>query len=55
MEAYEIIDHPPVYTIEEMENLGVHPNDNSSTVILSYEDLKRFVMENGNRIHYVSI
>lgn len=37
------------------ENLGVHPNDNSSTVILSYEDLKRFVMENGNRIHYVSI
>lgn len=37
------------------EDLGVHPNENTSVVVLSYEDLKRFVVENGNRIHYVRI
>lgn len=37
------------------ENLGVHPNDNTSTIVLSYEDLKKFVEENGNKIYYVNI
>ncbi|MCQ1530173.1 prolyl-tRNA synthetase associated domain-containing protein [Lutispora saccharofermentans] len=36
-------------------NLGVHPNDNTATVVLSYEDLKRVVFENGNEITFVNI
>jgi Ala-tRNA(Pro) deacylase len=35
--------------------LGVHPNDNTATVVLSFNDLKRFVEDNGNTIHYVTI
>ena len=38
-----------------IENLGVHPNDNTATVVLSYDDLKRIVSENGNKIMYVNI
>ncbi|MDD2480661.1 MAG: YbaK/EbsC family protein, partial [Lutispora sp.] len=38
-----------------IENLGVHPNDNTATVVLSYDDLKRIVSENGNRIKYVNL
>ncbi|MDD2480668.1 MAG: hypothetical protein PHC44_08835 [Lutispora sp.] len=53
--SYEVINHPAVYTIEEMDNLGVHPNDNTATVVLSYDDLKRIVSENGNKIMYVNI
>lgn len=37
------------------ENLGVHPNDNTATVVLSYDDLERVVSENGNRIKYVNL
>ena len=37
------------------ENLGVHPNDNTATVVLSYDDLERVVSENGNRIKYVDL
>ncbi|MDD4834815.1 MAG: prolyl-tRNA synthetase associated domain-containing protein [Lutispora sp.] len=38
-----------------IENLGVHPNDNTATVVLSYDDLERVVSENGNRIKYVNL
>lgn len=39
----------------DKENLGVHPNDNTATVVLSYEDLNRVVSENGNKITFVNI
>lgn len=35
--------------------LGVHPNDNTATVWISFEDLKRVVEENGNTIRYAQI
>ena len=35
--------------------LGVHPNDNTATVWLSYDDVRRVVAENGNRIHEIAI
>ncbi|MTK14098.1 MAG: prolyl-tRNA synthetase associated domain-containing protein [Clostridiaceae bacterium] len=35
--------------------LGVHPNDNTATVWISFEDLKKVVEQNGNKIKYVTI
>ncbi len=37
------------------EYLGVHPGDNSATLILSFEDILRFVKENGNPVRYVTV
>ncbi len=37
------------------ERLGVHPNDNSATLLLSFEDIKRFVEQNGNTVRYVAL
>jgi len=35
--------------------VGVHPNDNSGMVWLSFEDLVRFVTANGNPVTYISL
>lgn len=37
------------------EYLGVHPNDNSATLILSFDDILRVVKERGNLVRYVTI
>ena len=37
------------------ERLGVHPNDNSATLLLSFGDIKRFVEQNGNTVRYVTL
>ena len=37
------------------ENVGVHPNDNTATVWLHFDDIKRIVEENGNTIKYIEI
>ena len=37
------------------ERLGVHPNDNSATLLLSFGDIKRFVEQNGNTVRYVHL
>jgi len=35
--------------------LGVHPNDNTATVFLSFENLKALIQEHGNDITFVRI
>lgn len=35
--------------------LGVHPNDNTATVWISFESLKKIIEQNGNTIHFVNI
>lgn len=35
--------------------LGVHPNVNTATVWISFEDLKKVIEENKNKIKYVNI
>lgn len=35
--------------------LGVHPNDNTATVWISFEDLKKVIEQNGNKIKYLTI
>ncbi len=35
--------------------IGVHPNQNTSTVWISFEDLIRIIRENGNKIDFINI
>ena len=35
--------------------LGVHPNDNTATVWISFDALKKVIEQNGNTIHFVTI
>ena len=35
--------------------LGVHPNDNRATVLISYNDLKKIIENNGNTVHNIDI
>lgn len=35
--------------------LGFHPNDNTATVWISFEALKKVINQNGNRVHFVTI
>lgn len=35
--------------------LGIHPNDNTATVWISFKDLKKVIEQNGNAIHFLSI
>lgn len=37
------------------DKLGVHPNDNTATIWISFDALKKVIEHNGNTIHYVSI
>jgi len=37
------------------EILGIHPNDNTATVLLSFADLKKVIEINGNTIKYVTV
>jgi len=37
------------------ENIGVHPNDNTATVVISFDDLKKVIEDNGNEIIYVKL
>ena len=36
------------------EHLGVHPNDNTATLIVSFDGIKRFVEHHGNPLLYVT-
>jgi len=35
--------------------LGFHPNDNTATVWISFDALKKLIEQNGNTIHFVTI
>ncbi len=37
------------------ERIGVHPNDNSATVMLSYTDLNKIIRNHGNTIHIIDL
>ena len=37
------------------KNLGVHPNDNTATVWISFDALQKIIEHNGNKIHFVTI
>lgn len=35
-------------------DLGIHPNENTATLIMSFEDIKKVVQKHGHIIHYIS-
>lgn len=37
------------------QKLGIHPNDNTATVWISFDNLKKLVENNKNTIHYLTI
>lgn len=37
------------------DRIGVHPNDNTATVMLSYADLHRLIRAHGNTIHILQL
>lgn len=37
------------------EKVGVHPNDNTATIWLSFSDIEKVVEKNGNAIKYIEI
>ncbi len=37
------------------DRIGIHPNDNTATVMLRYEDLEKIIREHGNPIHIIDI
>lgn len=39
----------------EKEKLGVHPNENTATIWISFNSLKKLIEYNGNKIDYVTI
>ncbi|MDO4581184.1 MAG: prolyl-tRNA synthetase associated domain-containing protein [Bacillota bacterium] len=41
--------------LRDSEKLGVHPNDNTATVWLSFAELLRYVQANGNSVSYIDI
>lgn len=42
-------------SLKGKDSLGFHPNDNTATVWISFEDLKRVIENNGNQIAYVNL
>lgn len=37
------------------EHVGVHPNQNTATVMLNIKDLEKVVKEHGNKVYYIDI
>lgn len=35
--------------------LGFHPNDNTATVFISFDDLTKYVKQNGNSVHLITV
>ncbi len=41
--------------LESVEKIGVHPNENTSTVVMKFEDLIKVVEGNGNTVQFVEV
>ncbi|TGE34754.1 prolyl-tRNA synthetase associated domain-containing protein [Desulfosporosinus fructosivorans] len=57
-----IINDPDAFVEVVLDNdlagknkLGFHPNDNTATVWISFDALKKVIEQNGNMIHFVTI
>lgn len=42
-------------SLEGREFIGVHPNDNTATVLLSYADLYHVIQTHGNQINVIDL
>lgn len=41
--------------LKEMPRLGFHPNDNTATIFLSFEDINRYIESTGHKIQFVKV
>jgi len=41
--------------LTDRQSIGVHPNDNTATVWMSFEALRGIVERNGNTIHFIEL
>lgn len=41
--------------LKNEEIVGCHPNDNTATVFLKFQDLKRYVEDSGHRITFIKV
>lgn len=39
--------------LQGSKNLGVHPNDNSATLVIDFEDILKVVKKNGHKVFYI--
>ena len=47
-----------VYFDEDLKNmprLGFHPNDNTATIFLSFEDINRYIESTGHKIQFMKV
>ncbi len=42
-------------TLQGCDSLGVHPNDNSATIFISFADLKSLIAQAGNEVSVIKI
>lgn len=52
-------DHKVVVVFDKdlmgMKRLGIHPNDNTATVFIDFDDLKKLLESEGSKIKYIKI
>ncbi len=41
--------------LKDMPRLGFHPNDNTATIFLSFEDINRYIESTGHKIQFVKV
>jgi Ala-tRNA(Pro) deacylase len=42
-------------SLVDRDQIGVHPNDNTATVMLSYQDLYKIIKAHNNQIHIIDL
>ena len=41
--------------IKTLEFIGIHPNENTSTIWITLKDLEKIINQNGNNILYLNV
>lgn len=41
--------------LKDADRLGFHPNDNTATLFMSFDDVKRYVESTGHRISFINV
>lgn len=41
--------------LKTMPRLGFHPNDNTATIFLSFEDINRYIKSTGHKIQFIKV
>lgn len=41
--------------LQEKKRMGIHPNDNSATIMISFSDLYRVILDHGNQVFFIKI